>query len=109
MEESPAGKRYNEEKTKGRKWDMERFDLLVAGGGFAGTAAAIAAARQGARSIAFCCISTGVFMFPGDRAAEIAVRTVRRYLDETGSGMKVIFNVFREEDERIYRRLLGGD
>ena len=60
-------------------------------------------------SIAFCCISTGVFMFPGDRAAEIAVRTVRRYLDETGSGMKVIFNVFREEDERIYRRLLGGD
>lgn len=49
MEESPAGKRYNEEKTKGRKWDMERFDLLVAGGGFAGTAAAIAAARQGAR------------------------------------------------------------
>ena len=49
VEESPAGKRYNEEKTKGRKWDMERFDLLVAGGGFAGTAAAIAAARQGAR------------------------------------------------------------
>lgn len=36
-------------KTKERKWDMERFDLLVAGGGFAGTAAAIAAARQGAR------------------------------------------------------------
>ena len=60
-------------------------------------------------SIAFCCISTGVFMFPGDRAAEIAVRTVRRYLDETGSKMKVIFNVFREEDERIYRMLLGGD
>ncbi len=38
-----------EKKTKGRKWDMERFDILVAGGGFAGTAAAIAAARQGAR------------------------------------------------------------
>ncbi|MGN0972980.1 MAG: protein-ADP-ribose hydrolase [Aristaeellaceae bacterium] len=65
------------------------------------------AEENGVASIAFCCISTGVFMFPGDRAAEIAVRTVRRYLDETGSGMKVIFNVFREEDERIYRRLLG--
>lgn len=68
-----------------------------------------AAEENGVDSIAFCCISTGVFMFPGDRAAEIAVRTVRRYLDETGSGMKVIFNVFREEDERIYRRLLGGN
>ena len=60
-------------------------------------------------SIAFCCISTGVFMFPGDRAAEIAVRTVRKYRAETGSTIGVIFNVFREEDERIYRRLLGGD
>ena len=68
-----------------------------------------AADEKNVDSIAFCCISTGVFMFPGDRAAEIAVRTVRRYLDETGSKMKVIFNVFREEDERIYRMLLGGD
>ena len=66
------------------------------------------AEENGVDSIAFCCISTGVFMFPGDRAAEIAVRTVRDYRAETGSRMGVIFNVFREEDERIYRRLLGA-
>ena len=58
-------------------------------------------------SIAFCCISTGVFMFPNERAAEIAVQTVKQYKAETGSTIKVIFNVFKEQDERIYRKLLG--
>lgn len=58
-------------------------------------------------SIAFCCISTGVFMFPNDRAAEIAVQTVKEYKEKTGSGIKVIFNVFKEEDEQLYRKLLG--
>ena len=57
-------------------------------------------------SIAFCCISTGVFMFPNDRAAEIAVDTVKAYRRETGSRIKVVFNVFKEDDERIYRKLL---
>lgn len=60
-------------------------------------------------SIAFCCISTGVFMFPGDKAAEIAVRTVQDYRSETGSDIEVIFNVFRERDERIYGKLLRTD
>ena len=60
-------------------------------------------------SIAFCCISTGVFMFPGDKAAEIAVRTVQEYKAETGSKIEVIFNVFREQDEQIYRKLLRAD
>lgn len=60
-------------------------------------------------SIAFCCISTGVFMFPNDKAAEIAVRTVQEYRQETGSKIEVIFNVFKEQDERIYRRLLSKD
>ena len=60
-------------------------------------------------SIAFCCISTGVFMFPGDKAAEIAVRTVQDYRAETGSDIEVIFNVFRERDERIYGKLLRTD
>ncbi len=60
-------------------------------------------------SIAFCCISTGVFMFPNDKAAEIAVRTVQEYKAETGSKIEVIFNVFREQDERIYRKLLRAD
>ena len=57
-------------------------------------------------SIAFCCISTGVFRFPNQRAAEIAVETVKRYKTETQSGMKVIFNVFKDLDFEIYRRLL---
>lgn len=58
-------------------------------------------------SIAFCCISTGVFQFPNQRAAEIAVETVRTYKAETGSEMKVIFNVFKDPDLEIYRRLLA--
>ena len=65
------------------------------------------AAENGCGSIAFCCISTGVFMFPGRRAAEIAVETVRDWLDGIGSRMKVIFNVFRDDDYSIYRQLLG--
>ena len=57
-------------------------------------------------SIAFCCISTGVFMFPNKRAAEIAVETVKKYKEEKSSGIKVIFNVFKDEDAAIYHRLL---
>ncbi|MDO4863144.1 MAG: protein-ADP-ribose hydrolase [Ruminococcus sp.] len=56
-------------------------------------------------SIAFCCISTGVFGFPQYKAAEIAVRTVREF--RKSSGIKVIFNVFREDDHEIYKGLLG--
>ena len=59
------------------------------------------------KSIAFCCISTGVFMFPNKRAAELAVQTVKQYKERTKSKIKVIFNVFKEEDERHYKRLLG--
>lgn len=60
-------------------------------------------------SIALCCISTGVFMFPNDKAAEIAVTTVQKFKAETGSRIKVVFNVFKEQDERIYRQLLRAD
>lgn len=66
----------------------------------------VVADENGADSIAFCCISTGVFMFPNERAAEIAVETVKAYRLETGSRIKVVFNVFKEEDEKIYRKLL---
>lgn len=59
-------------------------------------------------SIAFCCISTGVFMFPNQRAAEIAVDTVRSWLRETDSSMRIVFNVFKEIDLEIYRKLLNG-
>jgi len=58
------------------------------------------------KSVAFCCISTGVFMFPNERAAEIAVQTVEEYKQQTHSEIKVIFNVFKELDEQIYQNLL---
>ncbi len=58
-------------------------------------------------SVAFCCISTGEFHFPNQKAAEIAVKTVEAYKAETGSSIKVVFNVFQDEDDFIYQRLLG--
>lgn len=57
-------------------------------------------------SIAFCCISTGVFMFPNERAAEIAVKTIKEYKEKINSSIKVVFNVFKDQDEEIYRELL---
>lgn len=67
------------------------------------------AVQNGVDSIAFCCISTGEFHFPNDRAAEIAVQTVRKFIQEKKSGIKVIFNVFKDLDYKIYRNLLGAD
>jgi O-acetyl-ADP-ribose deacetylase (regulator of RNase III) len=66
--------------------------------------------RSGLQSVAFCCISTGVFGFPQGPAASIAVSTVREYLDATrGSNIRtVIFNVFKEDDYEIYHRLLAA-
>ena len=65
------------------------------------------AEENNVESIAFCCISTGVFMFPNEIAAELAVQTVKNYKNKTNSKIRVIFNVFKEEDERIYRQLLN--
>ncbi|WP_373218754.1 protein-ADP-ribose hydrolase [Ruminococcus sp. 5_1_39BFAA] len=61
------------------------------------------------KSIAFCCISTGEFHFPNDKAAEIAVRTVKEYKRQTKSGIEVIFNVFKDLDKEIYGKLLTAD
>jgi O-acetyl-ADP-ribose deacetylase (regulator of RNase III) len=58
----------------------------------------------GLHSIAFCCISTGVFHFPRRRAAEIAVETVRSYPKKNID--TVIFNTFKDEDDHIYRQLV---
>lgn len=63
------------------------------------------AVHNGIDSIAFCCISTGVFGFPKQEAAEIAVRTVRDFMES--HRIKVIFNVFGSEDYDIYRKILG--
>lgn len=63
-------------------------------------------AENGLRSVAFCCISTGVFHFPPERAAQIAVQTVRQWLAEHDGVMdRVIFNVFSDRDRSIYERL----
>lgn len=67
------------------------------------------AEKHGISSIAFCCISTGEFRFPAEIAAGIAVNTVREYLRTAQKEIKVIFNVFKESDETIYRKLLGPD
>lgn len=65
-----------------------------------------AAEAAGCRSLAFCCISTGIFGFPQREAAAIAVRTTREWLDVHDSDMHIIFDVFGDEDERIYHALL---
>ena len=65
------------------------------------------AAMYDLESVAFCCISTGEFHFPNDLAAEIAVGTVKKFLKQQTSVKKVIFNVFKDLDKQIYRRLLG--
>ena len=65
------------------------------------------AEKHGLKSVAFCCISTGEFHYPKQAAAEIAIRTVRDWLTEKGIDMKVVFNVFKDEDAAIYRELLG--
>jgi Predicted phosphatase homologous to the C-terminal domain of histone macroH2A1 len=64
------------------------------------------AAKNELGSIAFCCISTGEFHFPNEKAAEIAVQTVRQFLQQKTSIKKVVFNVFKDYDKEIYERLL---
>lgn len=59
------------------------------------------------KSVAFCCISTGVFHFPNKRAAEIAVSTVGSWLSQHPGAMeRVIFNVFKDEDKTYYEELI---
>ena len=64
------------------------------------------AEQNGLKTIAFCCISTGEFHFPNDKAAKIAIHTVKDYKKQTQSKIEVIFNVFKRLDYNIYRKLL---
>lgn len=64
------------------------------------------AAENGLESVAFCCISTGEFHFPNEQAAEIAVETVKQFMNRKTSVKKVIFNVFKDLDKAIYEKLL---
>ena len=63
--------------------------------------------ENGLKSVAFCCISTGVFRFPNKRAAQIAVQTVTEWMGKHPEAMeRVIFNVFKDEDKGYYEEQL---
>lgn len=67
------------------------------------------AATYNLKSVAFCCISTGEFHFPNEKAAEIAIRTVKEYQQKNQNDLEVVFNVFKDNDYKIYKRLLRAD
>ena len=87
---------------RGRVTDQDRADLACCY-----RACLELASEHKLRSVAFCCISTGEFHFPNREAAEIAVGAVRDFLRHDTSIQKVIFNVFKDLDQAIYRDLLG--
>lgn len=60
------------------------------------------------KSVAFCCISTGEFHFPNDKAADIAWKTVTAFLEKHSDCMeRIIFNVFKDSDLELYKKVLG--
>lgn len=63
------------------------------------------ATEHGLTSVAFCCISTGEFHYPPQEAAETAVATCRAWLRANDAPMRIVFNVFKDEDLAIYRRI----
>ena len=65
------------------------------------------AVENGVKTIAFPCISTGIYGFPQERAAEIAVREVRKFLAEDPSFEKVVFVCYLAQDFKIYSKLLA--
>ena len=67
------------------------------------------AAESSLESVAFCCISTGEFHFPNEQAAQIAVETVKQFMNRNTGVKKVIFNVFKDLDKAIYEKLLRAD
>ena len=67
-------------------------------------------AENSLKSVAFCCISTGVFNFPKEEAANIAVNATKDYLKNNETSLEhIIFNVFSDDDYLIYRNILFGD
>ena len=66
------------------------------------------AKKNNIKSLAFCCISTGIYNFPNDEAAEIAINTVIDFLEENKHlNLKIIFNVYKDIDEIIYKKKLN--
>ena len=64
------------------------------------------AAEKGAKSIAFPCISTGVYGYPAEKAAEIAVSTVREALAGLPKPPEVVFCCFSQKSAENYKKLL---
>lgn len=63
--------------------------------------------ENGLKSVAFCCISTGEFRFPKERAAEIAIDTTKKWFLEHPLAMdRIIFNVFKDEDKKYYEKMI---
>ena len=65
------------------------------------------AVENGVKTIAFPAISTGVYRFPLERAAKIAVTEVKKFLVKNESIEKVIFVCFDEETFEFYKKLVG--
>jgi O-acetyl-ADP-ribose deacetylase len=66
------------------------------------------AAENNIQSIAFPNISTGIYHFPKDKAANIAVTTVKAFLENDDSIKEVVFVCFDEENSSLYKKLLEG-
>ena len=62
---------------------------------------------HGLASIAFPAISTGVYRFPADRAAELAIGTVIDALPAAPVVTNIIFCCFSEDSARLHRQALG--
>jgi O-acetyl-ADP-ribose deacetylase len=66
-----------------------------------------AAAEAGARSIAFPAISTGIYGYPREDAADVAIATVREWHASAKTALEVIFCAFNEDDAQLYRDRLA--
>ena len=67
------------------------------------------ASEHGLTSIAFPAISTGVYRYPPGDAAQIAIATVRDFIERPTSLREIIFCCFSDRDYAIYAKLLGGE
>ncbi len=65
------------------------------------------AQQKNLKSVAFCCISTGEFHYPNEKAAQTAIKTVKEFISEQHNKIKVIFNVYKDNDYKIYQKLLS--
>ncbi|GKU07808.1 unnamed protein product [Fusarium langsethiae] len=89
--------------------DKERAQLVKCYEGILDAVEVLLPDQDGRKSVALCCISTGLFAFPADEAAKIAVSTVTSWLESHPSTTitDVVFNTFTESDTKIYTALVG--